>query len=256
MILAIDIGNSKITLGGFSGDTLTFYANISTDTGATADDYACRFLGALSLYGVERGGISGAVIASVVPQLNSVIEQTVKLVFGIDSLTVGPGVKTGIGVLCDSPQTVGADLICAAVSAHFTYGSPSIIVDMGTATKMTVVNAQGAFIGASIMPGVMMSIDALSDRTAQLPKVSPAPPLAAVAKNTADCIRSGVIFGSASMVDGMIDRINGELEDDYPVYITGEYAPLVALYCKHKVTYDEHLVLRGLNIIYKKNMRD
>lgn len=253
MVLAIDIGNSNITLGGFVGDSLNFCAHISTDTNATSDDYACRILNLLSLYGVDKNGISGAIIASVVPQLTTVLWDTVKLIAKTDALIIGPGIKTGIGILCDTPSTVGADLIAAAVATHFIYGDPSLIIDMGTATKMTVVNKNGAFIGTSIMPGVMMSIDALSDRTAQLPKVSPKAPLCVVAKNTADCIKSGIIYGTASMIDGMIERINDELGEELNVYITGGYAPLVAPYCKHEMTSDENLVLRGLNIIYKKN---
>ena len=253
MILAIDIGNSTVTLGGFSDDRLSFFANIATDTRATSDDYACRILCALSLYGVDRHSVNGAIIGSVVPTLSSVISNTVKTVFNVEALTVGPGIKTGIGILCDNPSSVGADLIAAAVGAHFTYGDPSLIVDMGTATKMTVVNSKGAFIGTSIMPGVMMGIDALSARTAQLPKVSPTAPDSIVGKNTADCIKSGIIYGTASMIDGMIERINRELGEELKVYVTGGYAPLVAPYCKQKMTLNEHLVLTGLYIIYKRN---
>ena len=254
MILTIDIGNSNITLGGFVGDALSFCAHISTDANATSDDYACRILNLLALYGVEKNQIKGAIVASVVPQLNSVIADTVRLIAATDAIFVGPGVKTGIGILCDSPSTVGADLIAAAVAAHAIYGDPSLIIDMGTATKMTVVNKNGAFIGTSIMPGVMMGIDALSNGTAQLPKVAPNAPACIVAKNTADCIKSGIVYGTASMIDGMIERINEELGEELDVYITGGYAPVVAPYCKHKMTSDENLVLKGLNIIYKKNL--
>ena len=253
MILAIDIGNSNITLGGFSGDELSFVARLHSDTSATEDEYACRILAAAALYNVDRSLVKGAVISSVVPQLNSIIKHAVKFVFGVDSLTVGPGVKTGISIHCDNPSSVGADLICASVAAHYIYGGPSLIIDMGTATKMTVVNGKGAFIGTSIIPGVVTALDALSNHAAQLPKVSLDAPGSVIAKNTVECMKSGVIYGNAAMIDGMIDRIMDEAGEDLSVYITGGYASAVYPYCKRKMIPDENLVLKGLNIIYKKN---
>ena len=181
------------------------------------------------------------------------MKSAVKLIYGIDPLLVGPGIKTGIKIHCDNPSSVGADIICACVATHFIYGSPSLIVDMGTATKMMVMNGEGAFIGVSIIPGVMVSLDALARRTAQLPMVSLEAPKSVIGKNTADCMRSGIVFGNASMVDGMIDRIFEELGSTPPVFATGGLASVITPYCKHKITYDEHLVLKGLNIIYKKN---
>ena len=166
---------------------------------------------------------------------------------------MGPGIKTGISIRCDNPSSVGADLICTSVAAHFIYGSPALIIDMGTATKMTVVDKNGAFIGASIMPGVMMGLSALADKTAQLPKVSLDTPGSVIAKNTADCMKSGIIYGNASMIDGMIERVKSEMKDDLSVYITGGSAPLIFPYCKSKMTLDVNLALKGLNIIYKRN---
>ena len=253
MILAIDIGNSNLTLGGFSGDELSFTARISTDSTATEDDYAYRILNILSLYNIDKALIDGAIISSVVPQLNGVISGAVKKIASTDPLLVGPGIKTGIKIQCDNPASVGADLICASVAVHFIYGTPALIVDMGTATKITFVDSSGAFVGTSIMPGVYMGLSALSEKTAQLPKVSLDAPCSVIAKNTADCMKSGIIFGNASMVDGMIERISGEMGEDFPVYVTGGYSSVILPYCKHKVTHDEHLVLKGLNLIYRKN---
>ncbi len=253
MVLTVDIGNSNITLGGFDSDELCFVAHIASDPSATSDDYAARILGVLGLYKVDLELIDGAIIASVVPQLDSVIKKAVKFLIGVEPLTVGPGIKTGISIRCDNPVSVGADLICASVAAHFIYGSPSLIIDMGTATKMTVVNKSGAFIGTSIIPGIMMGLRALSTETAQLPRVGLDAPSSVIAKNTADCMKSGVIFGNASMVDGMIERIENEMKESLNVLITGGYASAVLPYCKRNMTYDEHLVIRGLNIIYKKN---
>lgn len=254
MVLAIDIGNSNVTLGGFDGDDIAFTAHISTDTTATEDEYAVKILNILNLYGIDKTQINGSVMASVVPQLNVIIKNAVKFILGTETLTVGPGVKTGISIQCDTPSSVGADLICASVAAHFVHESPALIIDLGTATKMTVVNKKGAFIGTSIMPGVAMGLNALANGTAQLPKVSLDAPDSVVAKNTVDCMKSGIIYGNASMIDGMVERIKEEVGEDLSVYITGGYAPLILPYCKQKMILDKDLVLKGLNVIYKKNI--
>jgi type III pantothenate kinase len=253
MILTIDIGNSNINFGVFEGDEVGFVARIATDTHKTEYEYAGAIANAIAISGIDKESIDGAIISSVVPPLNGVMKQAVKLIYGLNALLVGPGVKTGINIHCDNPASVGADIICACVAAHYLYGSPSLVVDMGTATKMMVMNDRGAFIGVSIIPGVKVSLDALARRTAQLPMVDLEAPKNVVGKNTADCMKSGIIFGSASMVDGMIDRICDEVGSSLPVYATGGLASVIIPYCKHNITYDEYLVLKGLNIIYKKN---
>lgn len=253
MILTIDIGNSNINFGVFSDDEIKFVARIATDTAKTEFEYAGAISNALSISGISKEEISGAIISSVVPPLNNVMRCAVKLIYGIDPILVGPGVKTGINIHCDNPASVGADIICACVATHYIYGSPSLIVDMGTATKMMVMNDKGAFIGVSIIPGVMVSLDALAKRTAQLPMVSLEAPKNVIGKNTSDCMRSGIVFGNASMVDGMIDRIFEEVGASLPVYATGGLSSVITPYCKHKITYDEFLVLKGLNLIYNKN---
>ena len=253
MILTIDIGNSNIVIGGFEGASLSFVIHISTETNRTSDEYASKILGILAVHGIENGNITGAIISSVVPPLNSVIKGAIKLIWGIDSLIVGPGIKTGINIHCDNPSSVGADLICACVAAHSIYGSPSLIIDMGTATKIMVVDEKGAFIGVAIMPGVMMGLNALSENTAQLPKVELEAPKKVLGKNTSDSMRSGVIHGNAAMIDGMIARIKDELHLDVPIYATGGIAHSIIPHCKSEITMDEHLILKGLNIIYNKN---
>ena len=167
---------------------------------------------------------------------------------------VGPGIKTGINIKCDNPATVGADLICACVAAHHIYGSPSLIIDMGTATKMMVMDKSGAFIGVSIIPGVKIALEALSGGTAQLPQISLEAPPSVLGKNTVDCMRSGVVFGNASMLDGMIDRFCEEMGEELPVYATGGLASTIVCHCKHEIKFDDNLLLRGLNILYQKNM--
>lgn len=253
MILTIDIGNTNIMFGGFENDELTFVARISTDASQTEDEYASKILNTLAIHNVDKAEIKGAIISSVVPPLNAVMKKAVKFIYGVEPIIVGPGIKTGINIHCDNPASVGSDLICACVAAHHIYGSPSLIVDMGTATKMMVVNSKGAFIGVSIIPGVLMGLKALAEGTAQLPQVSLEAPPSIVGKNTADCMKSGVIFGNASMVDGMIDRINEEVGEKLPVYATGGLAPVIVDHCKHEIMLDEYLVLKGLNILFKKN---
>ena len=253
MILTVDIGNSNINFGVFSGDDIKFVARIATDRAKTEFEYAAAIFNALSISEIDKSQIDGAIISSVVPPLNNVMKAAVSMLYNVKPILVGPGVKTGINIHCDNPASVGADIICACVSAHFLYGSPSLIVDMGTATKMMVMNEKGAFIGVSIIPGVMVSLDALANRTAQLPMVSLEAPKNVIGKNTSDCMRSGIVFGNASMVDGMIDRIFEEIGNTIPVYATGGLASIITPYCKHNITYDEFLVLKGLNLIYKRN---
>ncbi len=253
MILTIDIGNSNIMLGGFEGDKLIYVASISTEANKTADEYASKMLSVLTLHSVAEKNVDGVIISSVVPPLNSVIKEAVRILWGINSLLVGPGVKTGINIHCDTPSSVGADLICACVAAHNLYKRPSLIVDLGTATKMMVVNENGTFMGVSIIPGVLMGLNSLSQNTAQLPKVELEAPKAVIGRNTSDSMKSGVIFGNAAMIDGMIERINAELGAELSVYATGGLSHLIIPHCRHEITLDEHLVLKGLNIIYNKN---
>ncbi len=253
MILSVDIGNRDITLGGFENGSLAVVSRMATDTAKTEDEYAAGILQILALHGVGREGIDGAIISSVVPPLNAVIKKAIAFLYGIEPLMVGPGIKTGINIHCDSPSSVGADLVAACVAAHALYGSPSLVIDMGTATNMMVMNGKGAFIGVAIIPGVGVGLDALAKETAQLPQVSLEAPRTIIAKNTADCMRSGVIFGNACMVDGMIDRIREEIGEELPVYATGEFAPLILAHCRHNITQDAHLTLKGLYLLYQKN---
>ncbi len=253
MILAFDIGNTNIDMGGFDGDKLIFVSNLSTNINKTEDEYSISILSHLKLHGVSKEEIDGVIVSSVVPPLNSVIKKAIIFLFNSEPLFVGPGIKSGIGIQCDAPSSVGADIIAASVAVNYIYGSPALIIDIGTATKMTVINKNGAFIGTSIIPGVIMGLSALSEETAQLPKISLEPPKAVIAKNTVDCMRSGVIFGNASMIDGMIERINEEFGEKLKVYATGGFAKSILPYCKSEIKTDEHLLLKGLNILYRKN---
>lgn len=253
MVLAIDIGNTNIAIGGFTGESLAFVVRLSTNALLTSDEYAAKILGSLAVHGVEKTSVKGAIISSVVPPLNKVMRDAIRLIYGVDPITVGPGIKTGIGIRCDDPASVGSDLICACVATHNLYGSPALIIDMGTATKITVVDKKGAFIGVSIIPGALMGLHALASGTAQLPQVSLDAPPSVIGKNTVDCMKSGAVFGNAAMLDGMIDRFNREVGEELPVYATGGLASAILPHCNHKITLDENLVLKGLNILYHKN---
>lgn len=253
MILTIDIGNTNVAFGGFVDGECTFVARVATDPAQTEDEYASKMLSILSLHGVDRDQLDGAIISSVVPQLTTVMKKAVAMICGVEALVVGPGIKTGINIHCDAPSSVGSDLICACVAVNHLYGSPALIVDMGTATKMMVLSDKGTFIGVSIIPGLRMGLRALSEGTAQLPQVSLEAPASVVGKNTVDAMKSGVIFGHASMVDGMIDRFDDELGMSLPVYATGGLSQLIVPHCKHDVTLNDNLVLKGLELLYIKN---
>lgn len=253
MILAIDIGNTDIVIGGFENDSLTFVTGVSTHEKKTEHEYATTLLSVLSLYDVDRKRINGAIISSVVPLLNATVKKAINFAYGVEPLIIGPGIKTGINIHCDTPSSVGSDLICAAVSAQNIYGSPSLVIDMGTATKMLVIDKSGTFIGVSIMPGINIALKALVDSTAQLPQISLEAPRSVIGKNTVDSMRSGILFGNAAMIDGMIDRIGVEMKTELPIIATGGMSSTVIPYCNHNIILDDHLVLKGLNLIYKKN---
>ncbi len=253
MILAIDIGNTNVTLGGFQGDELLFVARLATDAAKTEDEYAAAILNVLSIHRMDKEPIEGAILSSVVPPLNTVMKKAAKFLCGTEPLTVGPGIKTGLIVHCDDPASVGADLICACVAVLTLYGCPALIVDLGTATKIMMVDKRGAFTGVAIAPGVGMGLKALASGTAQLPQVSLEIPPRAIGKNTADSMRSGILLGHAAMIDGMIDRLCDEAGEELPVYATGGMASAVVGHCKKEILRDDHLVLKGLNVLYRKN---
>ncbi len=255
MVLAVDIGNTNIVLGGFMDDELKFVARIATNAAKTEDEYATKIKSILVLHQVDKTEIKGAIISSVVPPLTRVMAEAVRMVYGVEPLLVGPGIKTGINIHCDDPSTVGADLICACVAANSIYGSPSLVIDMGTATKMMVIDAKGTFIGVSIIPGVNIALKALASGTAQLPQISLEAPKSVIGKNTADCMRSGAVFGNASMIDGMIDRFDDEMGCRLKVIATGGLSATIIKHCKHEIIFDRDLVLKGLSIIYNKNTK-
>lgn len=253
MILTIDIGNTNIVLGGFDDEKLRFISRISTNAKKTDAEYATKLKSILSLYGVDENEVSGAAISSVVPILTQTMANAIKIVFKVKAVIVGPGIKTGINLLADNPAQVGADLICACVAAAKLYTPPVLIIDMGTATKFMLVDESKSFTGVSIMPGVEISLKALTGGAAQLPQISLVPPKKLLGTNTIDCMRSGIIYGNAAMLDGMIDRIGDEVKSELTIVATGGLSRSIIPYCRHDVILDDDLILKGLLIIYNKN---
>lgn len=253
MILTIDIGNTNIVLGGFDDEKLRFISRISTNAKKTDAEYATKLKSILSLYGVDDSEVSGAAISSVVPILTQTMANAIKIVFKVKAVIVGPGIKTGINLLADNPAQVGADLICACVAAAKLYTPPVLIIDMGTATKFMLVDESKSFTGVSIMPGVEISLKALTGGAAQLPQISLVPPKKLLGTNTIDCMRSGIIYGNAAMLDGMIDRIGDEVKSELTIVATGGLSRSIIPYCRHDVILDDDLILKGLLIIYNKN---
>lgn len=261
MILAIDMGNTNIVIGCVDDEKIYFEERLSTDHSKTELEYAIGFKTVLELYGIESNDIKGAIISSVVPQLVNVIKSAVEKIIGITPLIVGPGVKTGLNLLMDQPKQVGSDLVVDAVAAIQEYGVPVIIIDIGTATTISAVDDKKNYIGGVILPGIKVSLDSLVSRTAQLPRISLEAPKRVIGKNTIECMQSGIIYGNASCIDGMIERLKEEVHkttgvqtDRIKVVATGGLAKVITPYCKNQITLDSTLLLKGLKIIYDKNM--
>lgn len=254
MVLTIDIGNSNINIGGYAAEGQIFTSRIHTDAAKTEFEYAAIIGDILALYGHEKRQIEGAIVASVVPQLSVVMQSAVGLLGQKRVLLVGAGMKTGLNIRIDSPGQLGADLLATAVGAMEKYPLPAIIVDLGTATKLSVVDRERCFIGGAIMPGVRIGLDALSERTAQLPHIalegSVEKPIGA---NTVDCMRSGVVLGAAAMIDGMTQRYRAVIGEDATVVACGGLVKAIAPHCKCNLIRDESLLLDGLYALYKKN---
>lgn len=253
MLITIDIGNTNITIGVFDGDELKFTARLATDSHRTSDQYAIEIRDIIHIYDIERNDITDAAICSVVPTVGSAIEKAVLQLFGVKPMTLGPGVKTGLNIKIDNPAQLGADLAAGAVGALAKYKTPCIIIDLGTASTISVLGKNGEFLGGAIAAGIKLTLEALTSRTAQLPLVSIDAPRQVIGKNTADCMKSGLVIGAASMLDGMITRIERELGETATVIATGGLAPEVIKFCDRNIILDDNLLLDGLRLIYSKN---
>ena len=253
MILTLDVGNSNIVLGGVRDDEILFEARLRTDATKTSDEYCIDLKMLLELYKVSSDDIEGSIIASVVPQVLNSMQTAIKKLTGKAPLVVGPSLKTGLNIAIDEPSQTGADLIVGCVAALREHQAPMILIDMGTATTMMVIDKNNAFIGGAIIPGVKISMDALTGRTALLPGLQLDQPKRAIGSNTIDCMRSGLMLGSACMIDGMIDRMEEELGYPTTVIATGGIAKFVLPMCHHEIIYDKDLLVKGLANLYREN---
>lgn len=256
MIVAVDVGNSNISIGAYSGMNLLFLSRISTHSDATADEYAVKLRHIFDLYGHTFEEIEGAIISSVVPPLSHRLHQAIKLLKNVRVYTVGPGLKTGLNIKIDNPSQLGSDLVCVSVAATIKYSAPALIVDMSTAVTFLGVDARRNLVGCAITPGIELSLNALAEGTAQLQKIDLTEPVhSVIGHNTIESMRAGSIYGNAAMIDGMITRFCEEFGEELCVIATGAQAPYILPYCKKKIIYDENLLLDGLRLIYDKNQK-
>lgn len=253
MILAVDIGNTNIVIGGVRGREILFEARFQTDATKTSDEYSIHLKMLLELHGVLVSDVEGSIIASVVPQVLNSIKTALMKLTGKASLVVGPGIKTGLNIKVENPAQTGADLVVGCVAAMREQEAPLIVIDMGTATSMVVLDASGAFVGGCICPGMKISLEALTTHTALLPGLQLDRPKRAIGRNTVDCMRSGIMYGTASMLDGMIDRMEEELGYPTTVIATGGMAKFVTPLCRHSIQYEKNLILKGLAYLYQEN---
>ena len=254
MLLAIDVGNTETVVGVFRDEELTSRWRIHTSQERTADELALVFGGFLAQHDLSFDkNVTGVVLSSVVPNATQQLREMVHRYFPFDPVVVEPGIKTGVPVLTDNPREVGADRIVNALAAFSKYGGPAIVVDFGTATTFDVVSANGELLGAVIAPGLRVAARALFEQTARLPLVELVAPTSAVGKNTVESVQSGVVFGYASMVDGMVARITEEL-GEATVIATGGLAAVVVEECRTVDHHDPWLTLEGLRMVFEKNV--
>ena len=255
MILAIDSGNTHTTFGCLDGQNKAKpIFRIPTDRTETEFGYAAKMKQVLDLCQVDVSAFEGAIISCVVPPVTDILVRAVKLLTGLDALVVGAGIKTGLHICINDPGTVAADLVASAVAAKEEYPLPCVIVDMGTATTLTVVDEKGRYIGGAILPGVGLSLNALAEGTALLPHIEIIPPRKAIAANTVDSMKSGILYGTAGSIDGLLDRFAEELgREPASIVATGGMSTMICRHCRHSITLDETLLLKGLALIWRKN---
>ncbi len=254
MLLAVDIGNTNITIGLYKDDKLIFVSRLATERKKMPDQYAVELSTIFNLHSVNTTDFEGAIISSVVPELTNTVKTAVEFITGQTPLIIGPGVKTGLNIKIDNPAQLGADLVAGAVGAISKYSLPCLVLDIGTATKISVIDSNGSYRGCTISAGVKISLDALSSGTSQLPAISLDAPASAIGTNTITSMQAGTVLGCAAMIEGLCKRIEASLgEKVKTVVATGGIAADIIRYCDMDITYDADLILDGLKFIYNKN---
>ena len=253
MILAVDVGNTNIVLGCIEDNEILFRERIYTNQLATDLEYAANLKTAMEMHDIRPEMISGAIISSVVPTMTGIFSAAVKKLIGVKPMVVGPGIKTGLSIVIDNPAQLGSDLVVDAVAGLSEYSAPMIIIDMGTATTLSVIDDKKRYLGGMIVTGMAVSTDALIARTAQLPKFAFEKPRRVIGTNTVDCLKSGLMYSNACALDGMCDRIEEELGQKCTIIATGGLASTVVPLCRRDIILDDDLLLKGLNVIYNKN---
>ena len=255
MILTIDVGNTNVVLGCVEDGVVVSRSRLATNTSDLPNDYAMKMRQSFAFDSIDYHEFEGAILSSVVPQVNRAIRSAVRKLTGLECIIVGAGIKTGVNVKIDDPGTLAGDLITGTVGALSMYKPPIIIVDMGTATTIVAVDKDGAYIGGAIVPGVNLSFEALSQGTSLLPNISIEAPRKCIATNTVDSMKSGAVFGTAAMIDGMIERMEAELGQPATVIATGGLSGGIIPYCKHEIKHEPDLLLKGFAILYQKNAK-
>lgn len=253
MLLAIDVGNTNTVLGCIEDGKILNIVRLQTGRNETWAELSIKLRQLLDIYEIDPRGFDGAIISSVVPEVTENYREAVYKLCGVKCMVVGPGIKTGMNVRIDDPGTLAGDIVVGSVAAMVCYGAPSIVIDMGTATTIVVIDKDRSYRGGAIIPGVKLSYAALAAGTSLLPDISIGAPKKCIATNTVDSMRSGAIFGTAATIDGMIDRMEAELGYKCTVVATGGLASSVIPCCAHDIIYDNDLLLKGLWILYEKN---
>ena len=255
MILTIDVGNTNIVMGCVENGEVKSVCRLATNLNDLSSDYAMKMRQSFEFDGIDYKNFSGAILSSVVPQLNRAIRTAVKKVTGLDCMVVGAGLKTGVNIKLDDPGQLAGDLITGAVGALALYKPPLVVVDMGTATTIVAIDSEGSYLGGAIIPGIKLSYSALSSGTSLLPNIAIEAPKKCIGTNTVDSMKSGAVYGTAALVDGMIDRMETELGEPVTVVATGGLAGTIVPYCRRKIEYEPALLLKGLAILYEKNVK-
>ncbi|HEX9377825.1 MAG TPA: type III pantothenate kinase [Actinomycetota bacterium] len=254
MLLAVDVGNTQTVLGVFRDRELAWHWRMSTDPERTADELALLFGGFLEQQGLSFSRqITGVVISSVVPPVTGELREMTRRYFHFDPVVVEPGVKTGVSVLTDNPREVGADRIVNALGAYAKYGGPCIVVDFGTATTYDAVSEKGEYLGGAIAPGIAVAAEGLVAQASRLPRVEIVAPRSVIGKNTVEALQSGLVFGTAAEVDGMVERMQKELGGAATVVVTGGMAAVIAPHCHSVDHHEPWLTLEGLRLIFERN---